>query len=474
LALSLPKTLSDVRLSVLGAALAAFAVVLFAPAVLGDGDTYWHIAAGRWMLDNQAVLRIDPFSYTFAGHPWQTHEWLAEIAMALAYVGAGWSGVVLLFGAAAALAAGLLARHLSRRLGGLALIATLVLSLACIAGSLLARPHLLALPLLEMWTAGVIIAREEGRAPSWQLLPLMVLWANLHASFLIGLLLIVPFALEAVQEQSQTRAATLRGWGVFAGLALLAAMLSPYGISGLIFPFKLMAMPSLQLIGEWAPTNFQTFQPLAVAVAVALYILLSRGARVKPLRLVLLLGLLYLALIHVRHHMLIAIVGPLILAESLARASQASPCNTKPRRVVAVTLAFATLLAALTALRLWLPLERGDGSTTPATALAKVPAPLLHSPVLNDYAFGGYLIFNDVRPFIDSRAELYGETFLDRYVRMVRPDRPALEAALARYRVRWTIFAADNPAAGAMDAMPGWHRLYADRWAIVHVKDGAP
>ena len=104
MALTLPKTHLNARLIVLGAALAAFAVVLFAPAVLNDGDTYWHIAAGRWMLDNQAVLRIDPFSYTFAGHPWQTHEWLAEIAMALAYVGAGWSGVVLLFGAAAAAA----------------------------------------------------------------------------------------------------------------------------------------------------------------------------------------------------------------------------------------------------------------------------------------------------------------------------------------------------------------------------------
>jgi hypothetical protein len=474
LALSLPKTLSNARLIVLGAALAVFAIVLFAPAVLGDGDTYWHIAAGRWMLDNQAVLRIDPFSYTFAGHPWQTHEWLAEIAMALAYVGAGWSGVVLLFAAAAALTAGLLAHHLSRRLGGLALIATLVLSLACVAGSLLARPHLLALPLLEMWTAGLIIAREEGRTPSWKLLPLMVLWANLHSSFLIGLVLILPFALEAMQEETHRRAAALQGWGVFAGLALLAAMISPHGISGLIFPFKLMAMPSLLLIGEWAPTDFRIFQPLAVAAAVALYVLLSRGAKIKPLHLVILLGLLYLALIHVRHHMLIAIVGALVLAEPLGRALQTSPREAKPRQGLAVALAFAVLLGALVMLRLWLPLERGDGATTPASALAQVPASLRHSAVLNDYAFGGYLIFNDVRPFIDSRAELYGEKFLGRYAQIVRPDKPALEAALARYHVRWTIFAADNPAAGAMDATPGWHRQYADRWAVVHVKDDAP
>ena len=201
----MPKTLPTAQLIALAAALASFALVLFAPAVFNDADTYWHIAAGRWMLDNQAVLRIDPFSYTFAGHPWQTQEWLAEIVMALAYIGLGWNGVALLFASAAALTMGLLGAAsvaLARRVS---LIVVLILSFECVAVSLVARPHLLALPLLEMWTAGLLIAREEGRAPSWKLLPLMLLWTNLHASFLIGLLLIVPFALEAVLEQSLKR-----------------------------------------------------------------------------------------------------------------------------------------------------------------------------------------------------------------------------------------------------------------------------
>ena len=468
--MALPKKLLSARSIVFAAAAAAFAVVLFVPAVLNDGDTYWHIAAGRWMLENQAVLRIDPFSYTFGGHPWQTHEWLAEILMALAYIGAGWDGVVILFGTALALTAGLLAHHLSRRLGGLSLIVVLLLSLACVAGSLLARPHLLALPLLEVWTANLIFAREERRAPSWHLLPVMVLWANLHASFLIGLVLVAAFALEAVLEETQTRAATLRHWSIFGGLALLCALVTPYGLDGLIFPFKLMAMPSLQLIGEWQPTDFRTFQPLAVAAAAALYILLSRGATVKPLRIVVLLGLFYFALIHVRHHMLIAVIAPLILAEPLARALHNAPRQAGLRRLV-VGLAFALVIGSLTALRLLLPLERGDGESTPGAAFAHVPAALAKTAVLNDYAFGGYLIFNEVRPFIDSRAELYGQKFLGRYARIISPDKAALSAALDKYHVRWTIFAADNPAVGAMDTMPGWHRLYADRWAAVHVRD---
>jgi hypothetical protein len=473
LVLALSKQKVSARAIALCAAALAFAVVLFNPSVLNDGDTYWHIAAGRWMLDNQAVLRIDPFSYTFAGHPWQTHEWLAEVVMALAYVGAGWVGIVLLFGAAAALTAGLLGRHLSRWLSGTSLALTLFLSLACVAGSLLARPHLLALPLLELWTAGILIARAERRAPSWKLLPLMVLWANLHASFVIGLLLPLPFALEAVLEETGTRGTALRRWGLFAAGAVAMALITPYGLDGIIFPFRLMAMPSLQLVSEWSPTDFRIFQPLAFAVAAALYVLLSRGARIKPLRILVLLALLYLALIHVRHHMLAGIIGALILAEPLGRALGTAQQRDAPRRGIRVAFGFAAIFAALCVLRFALPLERHDSATTPGAALAQVPAALAKMPVFNDYAFGGYLIFNDVRPYIDSRAELYGEDFISHYVAMIHPDDAALQAMLDKRHVRWTILAADNPAVSALDRMSGWHRLYTDRWAVVHVRDGA-
>ncbi len=86
----------------LSAALLAFAVTAFAPQVLNDGDTFLHIAAGRRMLVEHAILFRDPFSYTFAGAPWQAHEWLAEIFMALAYQAGGWSGLIGLFAVAAA------------------------------------------------------------------------------------------------------------------------------------------------------------------------------------------------------------------------------------------------------------------------------------------------------------------------------------------------------------------------------------
>jgi hypothetical protein len=103
-------------------------------------------------------------------------------------------------------------------------------------------------------------------------------------------------------------------------------------------------------------------------------------------------------------------------------------------------------------------------------AVAAVPPPIAASPVLNDYSFGGYLIARGVRPFIDSRADLYGDAFLGAYARITRPDRAELAAVLAQRRIGWTLFKAGSPMAEAMDAMPGWRRLYADRWAVVHVR----
>jgi hypothetical protein len=131
----------------------------------------------------------------------------------------------------------------------------------------------------------------------------------------------------------------------------------------------------------------------------------------------------------------------------------------------------ATGFALLAVARLALPVTRGDDPVTPASALAHVPRFVRETPVLNDYSFGGYLIWNGVKPFIDSRADLYGDIFLENYATVTAPDKDALASTLAFYHVRWTIFAAGAPVVKVLDATPGWHRLYTDKLAVVHVHD---
>jgi hypothetical protein len=37
--------------------------------------------------------------------------------------------------------------------------------------------------------------------------------------------------------------------------------------------------------------------------------------------------------------------------------------------------------------------------------------------------------------------------------------------------IRWTILGAHSPTVFVMDTMAGWHRLYSDGFAVVHVRD---
>ena len=451
-------------------ALLAAALVMFAPQAMNDGDTLWHVTAGQWMLDHRQVIRTDPFSYTFAGRPWHAHEWLGELLMALAWRAAGWSGVALLGAAAAAGAVGLLGRELVRRLDPVPALAALIVAAGCLAPSLVLRPHLLVLPLLVLWTGRLLDARARGRAPALGWALLMMLWANAHASVLFALALIGPFALEAVVEARRAPWPALRAWGLFGLASTLCALVTPFGVGGLLFPVTTAGMASLAGIVEWRPPDFATLQPLEIALMAGLFVIASRGVRVPLLRLILLLGLVHMSLQHQRHQMLLAVVGVLVLAEAAGRAPAAEPSAPKiaPKNAPLAGLG-AGLAVALVALRLIVPLSLHDGPTLPIAALDDVPAGLRAQPVLNDYGMGGYLIFRGVKPFIDGRTDMYGDAFNAGYDAAVS-DRAALDTVLAGRHVAWTLFPPSSPAVRLMDAEPGWRRLYTGPYAVAHVR----
>jgi hypothetical protein len=465
------------RLMVMFAALCAFAAAAFAPRLLWDGDTLWHLAAGGWMLDHHQIAQADPFSYTVRGKPWTNLEWLSEIVMTPVWRAGGWSALVLMFGLAVGALTWILGSELSRWLKPLSWSCALVLALACTAQSWLARPHLLVLPILALWTVQLMHARERGQAPPLWLLPVMALWANLHGSFLFGLALLGPFAAEALIEPDADRLKVIRGWGLFGLAAACAAMITPHGPAGLIYPVKLMSMTRLQDIVEWKSSDFSHLTTFEVALLTTLAVLLYRGVKVPLLRLVTILGLLHLTLQETRHQMVLATVAVLLLAEPLGQALGGPPDAASERLPPALRKGLLAALAlacvGLVGARFLVPAKLTEGTVAPMAALAHVPQALRRQPVLNEYGMGGFLIFNHVPVFIDGRADMYGDDYFGAYVDALKPDPVKLKALLDRYKVRWTILRAENPALPTMDAMPGWKRLYADKWAVVHVKNGA-
>jgi hypothetical protein len=221
--------------------------------LLNDPDTYWQITIGQWILDHHAFPRTDVYSFTMNGQAWISTQWLAQVLFALAYGFAGWAGPVILASAAAALALALMARFLSARLSRMTVLVLVSAAMMLMASHLLARPHLLAMPVMVAWVAGLVDAMDRKGAPSFWLLPLMALWANLHGGFVLGLALIGPIALDAIWHASkpEQRAVLLR-WALFCVAALAASCITPYGWEALMASRRILSLgAALALIGVW-------------------------------------------------------------------------------------------------------------------------------------------------------------------------------------------------------------------------------
>ncbi len=465
--------------------LLALARALASPqALLHDPDTYLHIAAGRWMLSHHALPAADPFSFTMAGVHWFPGEWLGEIALAAVYDASGWGGVAALTALAFAAAIGLLTWFLLRRLEPLPAVIAALAGATLVLPHLLARPHVLALPLLVLWCGALLAARDDARPPAWLLLPVMTLWANLHGSFLFGLALCGFLAGEAVLRPGPgtSRLAQVRQWGAFGIAALLAALVNANGLAAITQPVRLMAMPALQSgFGEWLPANLSEFPALEAWLLGALALAFLCRARLPWTRLVLLLGLSHMALTHVRHADLLGLVGPLAVAAALGpslavltRPAAASPLLRGAALLAAPSRFPARLLGLMLAAGLCLPVllrpvERAGDAVTPQAALTAAQGLGLTGPVFNSEAFGGYLDFVGIPSFIDGRVELYGNDFLAAYLAAERGDGTALAALLVRYHIGWTLLQRQSPAVAALDHLPGWRRAYADGQAVIHV-----
>ncbi|WP_126719573.1 hypothetical protein [Sphingomonas ginkgonis] len=448
------------------------------PSVFRDGDTSWHLATARWMVAHRAIPMADPFSYTALGTPWIDHEWLGALLLGLAWMAAGPAGLAALVGlsiAATFLAIGLEVR---RRGPPLQLAATCVLLMPVLLLLTLARPLVLGLPLVALWTVVLLRARDADRVPSLWWALLFVAWVNLHASFAVGIALFAPFAMEALTQTEDRRRTFLR-WAALGLACTAAALLNPHGLDGLLVPFGIFGSTAAVAIGEFQPTVPAAQWWFGVPMMATAAYVLWRGIRLPPWRLLLFLGLLYLAMAHVRHQTIFSIVAALLLAEPIARERGwiapreelgVALANSRWSRGVVPMLVLLAIMAA--GVRAAIPLVVADNNATPFTAIAKLPPVLRTQRVMNNYSFGGPLILSGIRPYIDGRGgDVYKERYFDDYYAMTKGDARLFAGLQRRWGFTWTIFSPnDKDMLRLIDASGQFRRIYQDRWAVVHVR----
>lgn len=469
-----PRTLGG------GIALAALFALAFAAGFVREysGDFHWHVVLGDWTIANGIPYSRDVHSFTFDGRSMSTVSWLGDVVLSALFRAGGYPACFALRGLAISLWMVTLWRDAAPRgVGGAAIAAVGLVALAATWLGIYLRPELLGIACFAgcLWTLGRYERTQRTRALA-PLVPLIVLWANVHGSLPVGLAAIglcsVELALRAHLRGERGRALTMLA------LPLVALAASSVAPTGALTPFLFrMVDPSCASQAEWAPLRMSDLDEASAILLMGAFVTAALASkRASPWRTLLALALLVAALEHRRVLTQALVAASFLWVHSLTGAKETLQrlldrgSARRAREVVTGTLTFIGLAFGLWALesghfarQLGLGVEPG---VYPEAACAFAQEQGLGGAVLNDFNYGSYLMFclpEGAHVAIDQRVcSLYDGDFYEDYQRR-KADQRELPGLWSELGADWA-FVKSGPSGDAFAAHP-------DRFTLIYVDD---
>ncbi len=430
------------------------AVFAMAARISVDTDTWWHLRTGQWILENGRVPVTDPFSYTRFGAEWRIPGWLVQVPMTLMYKAGGpgllnvWVAVMVM------LSFWIVSKAME---GGVFTKAFVIVLGAAAAGVYwAARPYMVTflltavfLRILEDWRCG-----RKDRL--WWLPALMVVWANSHGGFAVGVIIYGVYAVGAIWRASQRERIRYdrrgdpagRPYGldlrklILVGVVMIAAIaVNPAGPEMLLYPFKTVAIESLQdFIQEWQSPNFHERQvwPFAAMIFLILGAVGAAGRKMSLEDFLLTAGWGFMGLLAGRNIATFALAGTVVLARYAAPVvegwSEKMGLQLRPERnpgrgmgVMNIVLVVVIALAAALKAASVYPEEvnrEAFAEFLPVEAVAFLRSEMPEGRLFNSYNWGAYLLWElpEYPVFVDGRTDLYNDEVIGEWFKVVRAE----------------------------------------------------
>lgn len=458
------------------------AIFLLDSGSIAEPDIWWHLRNAEVLVQSHSVVHQDFYSFTATGSRWINEAWLSELPYYLGWQWLGIRGIYLV----------MLAEVELILLGvfGLACLSSRNVKAAFVASWLavwLATVSFGPRTLLAGWMCLVvelfILAQfKQDRDRSWLLPPLFVLWANLHGSWLIGMVLLGIFCLAGLLqgrwgrlEATRWTPTQMRKLALAGSLSVAGLFLNPYTYHLVFYPFNFAFKQKLNVnhVDEWMSLDFHSVRGKIIFLMLAATIVLAlvRKRRWALDELAFLLLGFYAAMTYSRFLFLAAIVLTPMLARALDFFPPNHPENDKPWLN-------AVLMAVLLGLCIWRfpsrdQLMRDTIQSYPVKALNYLQQFQPEGRVFNDCLWGGYLIWNvrNIPVFIDSRIDIYeyNGVFADYLDAMGVKN--TLEI-LDKYHIRYVLYRQESGVAYLLLHNSGWTARYRDGTTILLERTG--
>ncbi len=477
-------------------------IYIMATRISIDSDTWWHLRAGKWMIENRQIITSDYFSYTRYGSQWLYPGWLIQIPMAWIEGEVGMGGLNLLTGLFIAITFAFEYLTLKGNELARAFLSVLAATVSGVYWS--ARPHLVTL----LFTALFLYLLERGadqgfaqfRKWLWIVLPLVMLaWVNMHGGFIIGFLIWGIYLVELLIQRLLTAWSERRRlWEalhsedistlLIAGLVMgLVAMLNPLGYRIYLYPLRTVSIQKLQVyIQEWQSPDFHSLsmQPF-IWLCILLFIVSAFSGRRWALRDVLFVSIfLYLALMAGRNVALFALVAPLPIARALehielqdlsirfrslsAFARQSNSAKEQPM----LNLILVGLILLVCVYRSVMAFPHNSifkelSRFYPIGAVDYLRKERPPGNLYNSYNWGAYLLWTlpEYAVFVDGRTDLYNDEILDQWFQIAQAQ-DGWEQVVERWNIQ-IILMEKEWRMSKLFQQSGWCQTYHDEVAIV-------
>jgi hypothetical protein len=463
-------------------------------ALLRDGDTGYHIRAGEFIIKNWSIPERDIFSFRSPPIPWVAHEWLSEVIMALVHSASGLTGIVIFFSAIIA-STQLLLFRMVRQESRDVLLAALIVCFATLSSTLhwLARPHIFSLALTVVWYR-LLDEFQYRRKNRLFLLPLLILlWVNLHGSFILGIFLLGIYgvgnlltSITAKGPKAEHFLQNAKSFLLIMIVCFLVSMINPQGYHILLFPFELTSDRFLMdNVHEYLSPNFHKPLPFKYFLLLLIAILACSRPPVNWIELILILTFTYMALYSVRFITLFAIITAPILIRLIDQVKLDLPTkvskflNERSVRLSQMERQTSGYFWSIVALSAVISLGatgsyhyKFSKESYPITAVEFLMKENIPGNTFTHDGFGDYLIYAawpQHSVFIDGRADMYGADRWREYLNLAHAL-PGWKEIIDKYAFSSILFDTHSALASALAEDRNWHLIYSDPLASIFLR----
>lgn len=207
-----------------------------------EPDLWWQLTTGEWIVQHGEVPKVDFLSFTFKGEPWVNIKWGAEVIFYFVAKAISPEFIAFFVGMLYMLLFYFLYRMMHSRKGfelNNAFGFAALLFILTISHRINGRPEVFSYLLTGLYLWIFYISKNRAKW-LYALIPLQLIWTNLHEGFGIG---IVMMGIFAISDFIEHRKINIQLFSILL-LALAAMMLNPIGVK--IYPYAINIFTQLQ------------------------------------------------------------------------------------------------------------------------------------------------------------------------------------------------------------------------------------